>query len=60
MRRPWFAIGGIENLDRLDEVITHGARRVVLVRAITTAADPVAATRAISDRLRRWTVQGTL
>ena len=45
-QRPWFAIGGIENLDRLDEVITHGARRVVLVRAITTAADPAATTRA--------------
>jgi thiamine-phosphate pyrophosphorylase len=52
--RPWFAIGGIENLDRLEEVIAHGARRVVLVRAITTATDPATTTRAISDRLRRW------
>src|SRR5438270_196017 len=33
--RPWFAIGGIETLDRLDEVLAHGARRVVVVRAIT-------------------------
>ncbi len=56
--RPWFAIGGIENLDRLDQVITHGARRVVLVRAITTAADPAAATRAISNRLRRSNCSG--
>jgi thiamine-phosphate pyrophosphorylase len=49
--RPWFAIGGIENLDRLDEVIAHGARRVVVVRAITEAADPGAAARAFADRL---------
>jgi thiamine-phosphate pyrophosphorylase len=58
LQRPWFAIGGIENLDRLDQVITHGARRVVLVRAITTAADPAAATRAISNRLRRSNCSG--
>jgi thiamine-phosphate pyrophosphorylase len=49
--RPWFAIGGIENLDRLDEVIAHGARRVVVVRAITEAPDPGAAARAFADRL---------
>ncbi len=51
--RPWFAIGGIENLDRLDEVIAHGARRVVVVRAITEAEDPGAATRAFAERLAR-------
>ncbi len=51
--RPWFAIGGIESLDRLDEVIAHGARRVVVVRAITEADDPAAATRAFVERLRR-------
>jgi thiamine-phosphate pyrophosphorylase len=50
--RPWFAIGGIETLDRLDEVLAHGARRVVVVRAITEAADPGAAARAFADRLR--------
>ncbi|HET9171503.1 MAG TPA: thiamine phosphate synthase [Actinospica sp.] len=50
--RPWFAIGGIENLDRLDEVLARGARRVVIVRAITQAPDPAAATRAIVARLR--------
>ena len=50
--RPWFAIGGIESLDRLDEVIAHGARRVVVVRAITEADDPAAATRAFAERLR--------
>ena len=50
--RPWFAIGGIESLDRLDEVLARGARRVVVVRAITEAEDPVAATRAFAERLR--------
>jgi thiamine-phosphate pyrophosphorylase len=48
---PWYAIGGIENLDRLDEVIARGARRVVVVRAITEAEDPGAAARAFAKRL---------
>jgi thiamine-phosphate pyrophosphorylase len=48
---PWYAIGGIENIDRLDEVIARGARRVVVVRAITEAEDPGAAARAFADRL---------
>jgi thiamine-phosphate pyrophosphorylase len=51
--RPWFGIGGIETLERLDEVIARGARRVVVVRAITAADDPAAATRAIAERLRQ-------
>jgi thiamine-phosphate pyrophosphorylase len=50
--RPWFAIGGIESVERLDEVLSRGARRVVVVRAITEAADPAAATRAFAERLR--------
>jgi thiamine-phosphate pyrophosphorylase len=50
--RPWFAIGGIETLDRLGEVIARGARRAVVVRAITEADDPGAAARAFADRLR--------
>lgn len=49
--RPWFAIGGIESLDRLDEVIARGARRAVVVRAITEADDPGAAARAFATRL---------
>ena len=49
--RPWFAIGGIENLARLDQVIERGARRVVVVRMITEAEDPGAAARAAADRL---------
>lgn len=50
--RPWFAIGGIESLERLDEVIARGARRAVVVRAITEAEDPGAAARAFAQRLR--------
>jgi thiamine-phosphate pyrophosphorylase len=50
--RPWFAIGGIESLSRLDEVIARGARRVVVVRAITEADDPGAAARTFAERLR--------
>jgi thiamine-phosphate pyrophosphorylase len=49
--RPWFAIGGIETLERLAEVVQHGARRVVVVRAITDAEDPGAAARAFADVL---------
>lgn len=50
--RPWFAIGGIETLERLDEVIARGARRAVVVRAITEAEDPGAAAAAFAARLR--------
>ncbi len=49
--RPWFAIGGID-LDNLDEVLAAGARRVVVVRAITAAADPGAAAAEFARRLR--------
>ncbi|MBT2209706.1 thiamine phosphate synthase [Actinomadura sp. NEAU-AAG7] len=48
--RPWFAIGGID-LGNLDEVLAAGARRVVVVRAITEADDPGAAAAAFADRL---------
>ncbi len=50
--RPWFAIGGI-GLDRLDDVLAAGATRVVVVRAITDADDPAAATRAFARRLHQ-------
>jgi thiamine-phosphate pyrophosphorylase len=50
--RPWFAIGGIHSLDRLEQVLAAGARRVVVVRAITEAADPHAAATAFARRLR--------
>jgi thiamine-phosphate pyrophosphorylase len=48
--RPWFAIGGID-AERLDAVLAAGATRVVVVRAITEAADPEAAARALRTRL---------
>ena len=49
--RPWFAIGGI-SLDRLGDVLAAGASRVVVVRAITAAADPAAVAREFTRRLR--------
>ncbi|WP_105567340.1 thiamine phosphate synthase [Microbacterium halophytorum] len=48
--RPWFAIGGID-LTTVDEVVGAGARRIVVVRAITEADDPAEAARALRDRL---------
>ena len=49
--RPWFAIGGID-LGNLDEVLAAGARRVVVVRAITAADDPGAAAAELAHRVR--------
>ncbi len=49
--RPWFAIGGID-AGNLDEVLATGARRVVVVRAITEASDPREAAAYFSRRLR--------
>lgn len=40
--RPWFAIGGIDE-STIGDVMEAGARRVVVVRAITEAQDPGAA-----------------
>lgn len=48
--KPWFAIGGID-ADRLPEVLQAGARRVVVVRAITAADDPRAAAERLSSAL---------
>jgi thiamine-phosphate pyrophosphorylase len=39
---PWFAIGGIDATN-IGEVLDAGAERIVVVRAITEAADPAAA-----------------
>ena len=49
---PWFAIGGILP-ETLDEVLDAGARRVVVVRAITEADDPIAAARSLRERLEQ-------
>ncbi|MGP3916108.1 thiamine phosphate synthase [Nonomuraea sp. 10N515B] len=48
--RPWFGIGGID-LANLDEVMSFGVRRVVVVRAITDADDPGAAAAEFAKRL---------
>lgn len=48
--KPWFAIGGI-NLETIDEILDAGARRVVVVRALTQAADPEDAARALRSTL---------
>jgi thiamine-phosphate pyrophosphorylase len=49
-QRPWFGIGGIGH-SNLEEVLAAGARRVVVVRAITDAAHPAAATAQLAARL---------
>lgn len=49
--RPWFAIGGIDAAT-LGQVLGTGARRVVVVRAITEAGDPRTAASGLSRRLR--------
>ncbi|MGF1339917.1 thiamine phosphate synthase [Streptomyces flavovirens] len=49
--RPWFAIGGID-AGNLDEVLDAGARRVVVVRAVTEADDPAAAAAELARRVR--------
>jgi thiamine-phosphate pyrophosphorylase len=47
---PWFAIGGID-AGRLPDVLEAGANRVVVVRAITEAADPHAAAKKLRELL---------
>ncbi|NUR25070.1 MAG: thiamine phosphate synthase, partial [Catenulispora sp.] len=49
--RPWFAIGGIEARN-LGEVLEAGARRIVVVRALTEAEDPGAAAAELAGALR--------
>lgn len=48
--KPWFAIGGIDE-QRLPEVLEAGARRIVVVRAITAAEDPRAAAQALKKSM---------
>lgn len=40
--RPWFAIGGVD-ANTIESAMEAGARRVVVVRAVTEAADPESA-----------------
>ena len=46
--RPWFAIGGIDT-ENADEVVSAGAERLCVVRAIRDAADPRAAAATLFD-----------
>ncbi|WP_182346582.1 thiamine phosphate synthase [Tomitella gaofuii] len=48
--KPWFAIGGIDGT-RAAEVCEAGARRIVVVRAITGASDPESAARTLRSAL---------
>jgi thiamine-phosphate pyrophosphorylase len=50
-RRPWFAIGGID-AGNLTQVVEAGAKRIVVVRAVTEAPDPGQAVRALLSALR--------
>jgi thiamine-phosphate pyrophosphorylase len=47
---PWFAIGGIDEVN-IDAVMEAGARRIVVVRAITEARDPVDAAARLRAKL---------
>ena len=47
---PWFAIGGIDDTT-VGAVVAAGATRVVVVRALTEAADPEATARALRGAL---------
>jgi len=49
-RKPWFAIGGIDR-ETVRAVVERGARRVVVVRALTEAPDPEAAARELRAAL---------
>ncbi|MFG3493676.1 thiamine phosphate synthase [Streptomyces sp. NPDC047928] len=49
--RPWFAIGGID-LGNVDQILDSGARRIVVVRAITEADDPAEAASSLAKRVR--------
>jgi thiamine-phosphate pyrophosphorylase len=52
VRIPWFAIGGLD-AGTLGEAVAAGARRAVVVRAITEAADPRAAAAALREALEQ-------
>jgi thiamine-phosphate pyrophosphorylase len=50
--KPWFAIGGLDPAT-IGAAVEAGARRAVVVRAITEAPDPEAAARALRTALER-------
>ena len=50
VQTPWFAIGGL-HAGNVAEVVAAGARRIVVVRALTEAADVEGAARALRGAL---------
>ncbi len=50
--RPWFVTGGVTP-DAVPGLVAAGARRFVVVRWLTEAADPTAAARALCDAIAR-------
>ena len=48
--KPWFAIGGLDT-QTLPAAVEAGARRAVIVRAVTEAEDPEASARALRELL---------
>ena len=48
--KPWFAIGGLD-AGNVAEAVARGARRIVVVRALTVARDPEAAARELRQAL---------
>jgi thiamine-phosphate pyrophosphorylase len=50
---PWFAIGGVDR-HTIGEVLDAGARRVVVVRAVTEADDPAEAVWTLRRELGRY------
>jgi thiamine-phosphate pyrophosphorylase len=55
--RPFFAIGGLD-AENLEEVLSAGARRVVVLRAIAGADDPQAAARALREQIDAHPLDG--
>jgi thiamine-phosphate pyrophosphorylase len=51
LKLPWFVTGGMAE-DTLEPVLEAGARRIVVVRAITEASDPPAVAARLKDKLR--------
>lgn len=51
LKIPWVAIGGID-LENLPLVLSAGATRVAVVRAVAGASDPEAAARSLKDALK--------
>jgi thiamine-phosphate pyrophosphorylase len=50
VKLPWFAIGGLDP-SNVGDVVRAGASRIVVVRAITLAADPVSAVESLRSSL---------